>query len=160
MKTHANLWQLLMYKYYPQENQCRSPPKCYKCGQGHSGDTCNVEEDDYWCCLCKGNHQATSKNVFNLTNKKLSKNLWARVAFHIWKQFILLLACHCDPSVFLICCCILSTKLYYANSHFIYGLKVNLTEEWVCRVFYFIYFRKTFGLIIVYWIKICNSNSR
>lgn len=41
--------------------QCRSKPRCYKCGQGHTGDTCNVEEDRGSCCLCSGLHFASSK---------------------------------------------------------------------------------------------------
>ncbi|KPJ07796.1 hypothetical protein RR48_12638 [Papilio machaon] len=36
--------------------QCRSKPRCYKCGQAHTGDTCKVEEDSGSCCLCSGMH--------------------------------------------------------------------------------------------------------
>jgi hypothetical protein len=60
------------------KNQCRSLPKCYKCGQGHSGDNCNVEEDDYWCCLCKGRHQATSKSCLEFSRQKNIKETMSK----------------------------------------------------------------------------------
>lgn len=41
--------------------QCRSKQRCYKCGNGHDGSTCNIEEDLASCCLCSGSHFATSK---------------------------------------------------------------------------------------------------
>lgn len=40
---------------------CRSKPRCFKCGQGHTGDSCNFEEDSASCCLCSGFHFATNK---------------------------------------------------------------------------------------------------
>lgn len=40
---------------------CRSNPRCFKCGQAHSGDTCNAEEGFSSCLLCSGLHFATNK---------------------------------------------------------------------------------------------------
>ncbi|KAA5660444.1 hypothetical protein F3G64_34280, partial [Pseudomonas aeruginosa] len=41
--------------------QCRSKPRCFKCGQDHTGDSCNVEEENVSCCLCNGLHFAINK---------------------------------------------------------------------------------------------------
>lgn len=41
--------------------QCRSKPRCFKCGEGHSGDTCSMDEDFLSCCLCSGLHYATNR---------------------------------------------------------------------------------------------------
>lgn len=60
------------------KNQCRSTPRCYRCGQGHSGDTCNIEEDGYWCCLCKGAHQATSKKCLEFDRQKAIKETMSK----------------------------------------------------------------------------------
>lgn len=43
------------------KNQCRSKPRCYKCGQDHSGDSCKTEEDTATCCHCSGSHFASNK---------------------------------------------------------------------------------------------------
>lgn len=50
--------------------QCRSKPKCYKCGQEHSGDTCNREDDCATCCLCSGLHYATNKSCPEFVRQK------------------------------------------------------------------------------------------
>lgn len=60
-------------RYGHVKNQCRSVPRCFKCGQGHSGDTCDVEEDLYYCCLCKGNHQAVNKKCLEFDRQKKIK---------------------------------------------------------------------------------------
>lgn len=41
--------------------QCRSKPRCYKCGHEHTGDSCNIDEDHISCCLCGGIHSAINK---------------------------------------------------------------------------------------------------
>lgn len=41
--------------------QCRSKPRCYKCGKDHSGDSCEVIEENASCCSCLGLHFATNK---------------------------------------------------------------------------------------------------
>lgn len=41
--------------------QCRSKPRCFRCGQEHTGETCKLDDDDVRCCLCSGSHIAISK---------------------------------------------------------------------------------------------------
>lgn len=41
--------------------QCRSKPKCYKCGDNHSADNCLIEETDTICSFCSGQHYAINK---------------------------------------------------------------------------------------------------
>ncbi|XP_063395086.1 uncharacterized protein LOC134680034 [Cydia fagiglandana] len=48
-------------KFGHTKTNCRSRPKCFKCGQLHPGHTCSVEEDDATCCLCNGFHFATNR---------------------------------------------------------------------------------------------------
>lgn len=48
-------------RYGHTQTQCRSKPRCYKCGENHSGSSCTVEEDSVTCCLCSGHHFAISK---------------------------------------------------------------------------------------------------
>lgn len=43
------------------KTKCNSRPRCYKCGQGHTGDTCTIEDDSAYCCLCSGLHFATNR---------------------------------------------------------------------------------------------------
>ncbi|XP_045483974.1 uncharacterized protein LOC123689142 [Pieris rapae] len=43
------------------KSNCNSRPRCYKCGQGHTGDTCNIQDDAASCCLCSGLHFATNR---------------------------------------------------------------------------------------------------
>ncbi|KAL0841644.1 hypothetical protein ABMA28_015296 [Loxostege sticticalis] len=44
------------------KTQCRSKPRCFKCGQGHIGNSCPTDEQHASCCLCSGFHFATSKS--------------------------------------------------------------------------------------------------
>ncbi|KAI8423048.1 hypothetical protein MSG28_014134 [Choristoneura fumiferana] len=60
------------------KNQCRSTPRCYKCGQGHSGSNCNVEEERYWCILCKGCHQAIDKKCLEYDRQKAIKETMSK----------------------------------------------------------------------------------
>ncbi|XP_069354544.1 uncharacterized protein [Maniola hyperantus] len=60
------------------KNQCRSVPKCYKCSQGHSGDTCQVEEEYYRCCLCKGSHQAINKKCLEHNRQRAIKETMSK----------------------------------------------------------------------------------
>lgn len=53
--------------------QCRSKPRCYRCGQGHTGDACNIEEDCGNCCLCSGFHFATNKTCPEYNRQKQIK---------------------------------------------------------------------------------------
>ncbi|CAF4919458.1 unnamed protein product [Pieris macdunnoughi] len=43
------------------KSNCNSRPRCYKCGQDHTGDTCNIQDDAATCCLCSGLHFATNR---------------------------------------------------------------------------------------------------
>ncbi|KAI8421564.1 hypothetical protein MSG28_009592 [Choristoneura fumiferana] len=51
---------------------------CYKCGQGHSGSNCNVEEERYWCILCKGCHQAIDKKCLEYDRQKAIKETMSK----------------------------------------------------------------------------------
>ncbi|XP_052745970.1 uncharacterized protein LOC128199646 [Bicyclus anynana] len=42
--------------------QCRSKPRCFKCGQEHFGESCQLTENALSCVLCTGKHQATYKD--------------------------------------------------------------------------------------------------
>lgn len=57
--------------------QCRSLPRCYKCGQAHTGETCNISEDKATCCHCSGSHFATSKSCPELDRQKRIKRSMA-----------------------------------------------------------------------------------
>ncbi|XP_061707318.1 uncharacterized protein LOC133517876 [Cydia pomonella] len=52
----------LCCKFGHTKNNCRSKPKCFKCGEMHPGNTCAVEEEDAICCLCNGFHFATNRS--------------------------------------------------------------------------------------------------
>lgn len=41
--------------------QCRSSPRCFKCSQPHTGDSCDVIEGKATCLHCSGQHFASSK---------------------------------------------------------------------------------------------------
>lgn len=53
--------------------QCKSSPRCYKCGQNHTADTCDLEEDCAKCFLCGGFHFAISKSCQELERQKRIK---------------------------------------------------------------------------------------
>lgn len=57
--------------------QCRSKPRCYKCGQAHTADSCTVEEGRAFCCLCSGSHFAISKCCPELDRQKRIKKTMA-----------------------------------------------------------------------------------
>lgn len=52
------------------KTQCRSQPRCYRCGGGHSGESCRVDDDCVQCCLCSGSHAANSKICPELKRQK------------------------------------------------------------------------------------------
>lgn len=49
-------------RYGHTKTQCRSKPRCFKCAENHSSDTCSIASIDAVCILCSGNHFATNKN--------------------------------------------------------------------------------------------------
>ncbi|KAL0895859.1 hypothetical protein ABMA27_011882 [Loxostege sticticalis] len=57
--------------------QCRSKPRCFKCGQDHAGETCQTDEIKASCCLCTGYHYATSKSCPEFLRQKNIKTSMA-----------------------------------------------------------------------------------
>lgn len=49
-------------RYGHTKLNCRSKPCCYKCGQDHSGESCDVTQENASCCLCTGYHFAINKS--------------------------------------------------------------------------------------------------
>ncbi|CAH2100585.1 unnamed protein product [Euphydryas editha] len=44
------------------KSQCRSKPRCYKCSQEHTGDSCNITKENATCLHCSGRHFTTQKD--------------------------------------------------------------------------------------------------
>jgi hypothetical protein len=65
-------------RYGHIKSQCRSTPKCFRCGQGHAGDSCSVDEDLVVCCLCSGSHLATSNKCPEFNRQKSIKETMAK----------------------------------------------------------------------------------
>ncbi|KAL0901574.1 hypothetical protein ABMA27_006795 [Loxostege sticticalis] len=65
-------------RYGHIKSQCRSTPKCFKCGQDHSGDSCSVEEEFVSCCLCSSKHYATSKKCPEYSRQRSIKESMAK----------------------------------------------------------------------------------
>lgn len=57
------------------KTQCRSKPRCFKCAQDHTADSCNVEETQPKCILCEGKHFAISKACPELQRQKNIKKM-------------------------------------------------------------------------------------
>lgn len=57
--------------------QCRSNPRCYKCRQNHTGDKCEVDEENVSCILCNGSHSAISKKCPEYARQKAIKETMA-----------------------------------------------------------------------------------
>lgn len=64
-------------RYGHTKVQCRSKPRCFKCGQNHTGDTCNRDKDPS-CCMCSGYHFATSKSCPEFSRQKQIKTYMAQ----------------------------------------------------------------------------------
>ncbi|KAL0838620.1 hypothetical protein ABMA28_016705 [Loxostege sticticalis] len=65
-------------RYGHVKSQCRSLPRCFKCGQGHTGDTCDTEEENITCFLCDGFHMATSRKCPEYARQKSIKETMAK----------------------------------------------------------------------------------
>lgn len=65
-------------RYGHTKNQCRSKPRCYKCGFSHTGSSCDVEEDSASCCMCSGYHYATNKTCPEFERQKQIKTYMAQ----------------------------------------------------------------------------------
>lgn len=48
-------------RYGHVKTQCRSQPRCFKCSQSHTGESCSVVKDNSTCLYCSGKHFATDK---------------------------------------------------------------------------------------------------
>lgn len=44
------------------KSQCRSKPRCYRCSQDHTGDTCDATKEKSNCLYCASKHFATDKD--------------------------------------------------------------------------------------------------
>lgn len=64
-------------RYGHTKTMCRSTPRCYKCGQGHSGEMCDVSEESATCIMCTGFHFANSKACPEFNRQKQIKHSMA-----------------------------------------------------------------------------------
>lgn len=60
-------------RYGHTKVQCRSKPRCFRCGQEHTGESCKVDDDNITCCLCSGSHTAISKSCPELKRQRSIK---------------------------------------------------------------------------------------
>lgn len=58
------------------KSQCRSKPRCFRCGMEHSGDSCQVTSPT--CISCSGKHVATDKNCPEHNRQKSIKTVMAQ----------------------------------------------------------------------------------
>ncbi|KAJ8716723.1 hypothetical protein PYW07_006201 [Mythimna separata] len=54
---------------------CRSKPRCFKCGENHPGDGCEVTKEFSFCVSCTGNHFANDSACPELGRQKSIKAL-------------------------------------------------------------------------------------
>lgn len=59
------------------QSQCRSKPRCFKCGYDHPGNGCDMNEDDVICFKCHGDHPAISRNCPEYMRQRAVKELMA-----------------------------------------------------------------------------------
>lgn len=55
------------------KTQCRSKPRCFKCGKEHTGESCDTVEAQAYCLHCTGTHFASSKICPELERQKSVK---------------------------------------------------------------------------------------
>lgn len=65
-------------RYGHTKTQCRSKPKCFRCSQEHSGDSCEVTEANAKCLHCSGKHFATNRNCPEQERQKSIKSVMAQ----------------------------------------------------------------------------------
>lgn len=58
--------------------QCRSQPRCYRCTQSHTGDSCNVQEHEATCLYCSAHHFSTSRQCPEQERQKTIKMIMSR----------------------------------------------------------------------------------
>lgn len=57
---------------------CRSSPRCFRCAQSHSGESCQVIESEASCIHCSGRHFATNKSCPEQGRQKAIKSLMSQ----------------------------------------------------------------------------------
>lgn len=57
------------------KSNCRSKPRCFKCGQNHNGDSCGLDEAEASCLMCSGNHFATNRKCPEYNRQQNIKSL-------------------------------------------------------------------------------------
>ena len=55
------------------KSQCRSNPRCYRCAQPHTGDSCSISEAISTCLFCSSNHFSTNRNCPEHSRQKSIK---------------------------------------------------------------------------------------
>lgn len=50
--------------------QCRSKPRCYRCAQPHTGESCDVIKEKATCIYCSGSHFASDKECPEFTRQQ------------------------------------------------------------------------------------------
>lgn len=58
------------------KTQCRSKPRCYKCGLDHTGDKCVI--DEVTCVTCNGSHSAIDRKCPEYERQKAIKRTMAQ----------------------------------------------------------------------------------
>lgn len=61
------------WRYGHVHRQCRSRTRCRKCGDSHTGDVCQLPENEAICVHCSGNHAADNKDCPELGRQKCIK---------------------------------------------------------------------------------------
>lgn len=62
-------------KFGHAKAQCRSKPRCFRCGKNHVGASCDVSEINASCLHCSGHHFATDKSCPELERQKSIKSM-------------------------------------------------------------------------------------
>lgn len=62
MYHYPTIQCFLCCRFGHTKNLCRSKPRCYKCGDSHTGDSCDINIDSACCFYCTGNHFATNRS--------------------------------------------------------------------------------------------------
>lgn len=60
------------------KSQCRSKPRCFRCAQEHTGDSCDILEEASTCLHCSGTHFATSRCCPEQTRQRQIKLLMSQ----------------------------------------------------------------------------------
>ncbi|XP_045445751.1 uncharacterized protein LOC123653814 [Melitaea cinxia] len=69
---------LICCRYSHIKTQCRSKPRCYKCAQPHTGESCEVSEDNATCLHCSGKHFTINKSCPEFSRQQSIKVIMAQ----------------------------------------------------------------------------------